>query len=482
MIVCPTCRHNNPETARACENCGRSLEGFIYRTCPACGALNPAQSAFCRRCLNELLPVGEEPTSKDLEDQARASGVAAEQAGTSAQEGSQALAADATEGSASDWLKESSQAPGAKSQPPLGQQATLLPVPVPGEPVGPYEGEGPLAGILEPLPRADVVGGPHETMPVEPQEPTEAEQFGAALFREIAEARTPLHEPIRLFPLRRPLRLPPGARAILYLLILAAAIVPFFSRGQSGLWVQPRPSVIAFARTMYDLPEGAVVLLSFDYTPTFAGEMDVLALALTRHLAQRSVNMVVMSTKPAGVGLAQQVLSSVQAENPGYRYGQEYVLLGYLPGEEIGLRTLDASLPTAFKTDYVEQRTLGDLPIMQGLSTVGDLDAVIILSDDSQTVRQWIEQVQSRNNVFMYAAVTSAVQPLLIPYQQSGQLDHLVGGLQETAEYELVSGVTPVALGLLDGYVALFVLVAAVAIVTNIVFLVRREWRKDEVS
>ena len=113
---------------------------------------------------------------------------------------------------------------------------------------------------------------------------------------------------------------------------------------------------------------------------------------------------------------------------------------------------------------------------------MGDLDAVIILSDDSQTVRQWIEQVQSRNNVFMYAAVTSAVQPLLIPYQQSGQLDNLVGGLQETAEYELVSGVTPVALGLLDGYVALFVLVVAVAIVTNIVFLVRREWRKDGVS
>ena len=43
--------------------------------------------------------------------------------------------------------------------------------------------------------------GPHEAAPVEPQEPTEAEQFGAALFREIAEARAPLHEPIRLFPL-----------------------------------------------------------------------------------------------------------------------------------------------------------------------------------------------------------------------------------------------------------------------------------------
>ena len=102
-----------------------------------------------------------------------------------------------------------------------------------------------------------------------------------------------------------------------------------------------------------------MVLVSFDYTPTFAGEMDVLALALTRHLAQRSVNMVVMSTKPAGVGLAQQVLSSDPGRESGLRYGQEYVLLGYLPGEEIGLRTLHASLPTAFKADYVRTAYLG---------------------------------------------------------------------------------------------------------------------------
>ena len=104
MIVCPTCRHNNPETARACENCGRSLEGFIYRTCPACGALNPAQSAFCRRCLNELLPVGEEPTSeKILRTKLWASWGRSGQRYSAQRQ--PRLAADATEGSASDRLE-----------------------------------------------------------------------------------------------------------------------------------------------------------------------------------------------------------------------------------------------------------------------------------------------------------------------------------------------------------------------------------------
>jgi len=460
MIVCPTCRHNNPETARACENCGRSLEGFIYRTCPACGALNPAQSAFCRRCLSELEPLGAEPGSADLQ--------------TSEPQ-------ESKDEQASEVLKESEETTHVEERPPSGRQASVLPAPLQGESAPPRE-EDALAGIIEPLPLAPTMTGPHETWPSQLQEPTEAEQFGAALFREVAEARAPLHEPIRLFPLRRSLRMPLGGRIILYALVLAAAAVPFFSRGQSSLWIQPRPSVIAFARTMYELPEDSVVLVSFDYTPTFAGEMDTLALALVRHLAQRSVGMVVMSTKPAGVGLALQVLTTVQAENPGYVYGQDYALLGYLPGEEIGLRTLNASLPAAFKVDYFEQRALSELPIMQGVNTLGDLDALIILSDDSQTVRQWIEQVQSRGSTFMYAAVTSAVQPLLIPYLQSGQLDNLVGGIQETAEYEVVSGVQPVALGLLDGYVALFAVVVVVALVTNIIFLIRREWRKDGVA
>jgi hypothetical protein len=471
MIVCPTCRHNNPETARACENCGRSLEGFIYRTCPACGALNPAQSAFCRRCLSELVGVGGEQAAKEPEGE-----ILAPEAPRA--EGVQPISADAQEAEPSQQPKESGPTLVTETGSPTGQEATLLPVTA-EEAAGPQEGEGGLAGIIEPLPLAEAVVGPHEIKTAEPQQPTEAEQFGAALFREVAEAKAPLHEPIRLFPLRRTMRLPLGGRVILYLLVLAAAAVPFFSRGQSSLWIQPRPSVIAFARTIYELPEGSTVMVSFDYTPTYAGEMDVLALTLLRHLTQRSVRVVAMSTKPAGLGLAQQVLSTIQAENPDYGYGQDYVLLGYLPGEEIGLRTLNASLPVAFKTDYVEQRALSDLPIMQGLNTLGDLDAVIILSDDSQTVRQWIEQVQSRGNVFMYAVVTAAVQPLLVPYQQSGQLDHLVGGIQEAAEYEVVSGVTPTALGLLDGYVALFGLMAAVAIIANIVFLARREWRKD---
>jgi len=469
MIVCPMCRHNNPETARACENCGGSLEGFIYRTCPSCGALNPAQSAFCRRCLSELGSAEQEqapgtaaPETEEQEDLSRE---------TLAPRDDVPSASPGSVGQVSQGL-----APAREIRAETGDEEPLLPVPVQEETTGQEEA---LAGIIEPLPLAEAVAGPHEVTPAEPQEPTEAEEVGVALFRQVAEARTPLHEPIRLFPAHRALRFPLSGRVVLSLLVLAAAVVPFFSRGQSSLWIQPRPSVIALARTVYELPEGAVILVSFDYTPTYADEMGILAQALLRHMAQRSVRVVALSTKPAGVGLAQEMLGMIQTENPDYKYGTDYVLLGYLPGEEIGLRTLNASLSTAFKNDYVEQRALSDLPIMQGLNTLGDVNAVLILSDDSQTVRQWVEQIQSRDSIFMYAAVTAAVQPLLIPYQQSGQLDHLMGGIQEAAEYEVVSGVAPTALGLLDGYVALFAVVAVVAVVTNIVFLVRREWNKD---
>ena len=41
-----------------------------------------------------------------------------------------------------------------------------------------------------------------------------------------------------------------------------------------------RPSVASVAETLENVPEDAAVLLSFDYGPAYAGEMDLLATEL----------------------------------------------------------------------------------------------------------------------------------------------------------------------------------------------------------
>jgi len=49
-MKCPKCRHENPEDARFCNECGHKLE----LACPECGKVNPVGSRFCNGCGQDL--------------------------------------------------------------------------------------------------------------------------------------------------------------------------------------------------------------------------------------------------------------------------------------------------------------------------------------------------------------------------------------------------------------------------------------------
>ena len=47
---CPRCRHENPQNAKYCVECGSKLE----RTCLQCGSINSAGNKFCGECGRDL--------------------------------------------------------------------------------------------------------------------------------------------------------------------------------------------------------------------------------------------------------------------------------------------------------------------------------------------------------------------------------------------------------------------------------------------
>lgn len=332
----------------------------------------------------------------------------------------------------------------------------------------------PLEGVAEALPVAPLIALPHRIAPIV-ERPREQDIQDADLFRQIATERPSLQggARVRVAEVRSAPALPWLARVALYLAVLAIALMPWFFGGMATPYVQPRESVAAFERAMETLPAESVVLLAFDYGPMYAGELDALALALMRQLSSRSVRTVALSTKPEGVGSAERIYAALASEAPAYRYGEQYAILGYLPGQEVGLRALNKSMETVFKVDHVQQRPLGEMAVTRGLSTLRDAPQIVILADDGQSVRRWIEQVGGRGDVTLYALVTASVEPLLIPYQRSAQLRSLVGGATGAAEYEAASGIRPDALRGVDGYALLFVLLVLVAVVTNVVSISR---------
>ena len=470
MIVCPACNHKNPEGSEVCEACGASLEHFLYRACPSCGALNPAQNTFCHRCLSALVPMAQEaaPVEEDV--------AASVPAPVDIAEDQQPPSVDRTEIEEVETLVKAREEAQGEAEADLGTGGTEE-----NEEAGPEEAREPLPDIIAPplagiddlLPLEDVVSLPHRAAIPVPMEPTEADEHDAELFQRIAGEPAPLHEPARTILPKTVSVLPKTGRILLYLLVLLAALIPSFTGDLFGPWVRARESVAAAAQLFGTLPDDAVVLISFDYDPAYAGEMDPLALAVVRHLAKRSVRMVAMSTKPAGLGLAEQVYRTVSEETSGLCYGKDYAILGYLPGQESGLRTLAKSLGAAFKTDYLQGRPLADLSVTHGLTTINGFTHVIVLSDDSQIVRTWIEQVQSRNDIKLHALVTSRIEPMLIPYRESGQLTSLIAGSYGSIEYPVASGVLSRQGNLTDAYAGLFLVLFLTAVVTNVFYIGR---------
>lgn len=521
MIVCPACGHRNPTRATLCEACGRSLEGFVYRACPSCGALNAAQHVFCHRCFTELTlaegenPIPEspfvrpftppaitlqetfvevvrqaqEPSSVEVTSQTPTAPPIQAEGFTEAKTEPQPMS---FEGALTEAIERSDQQaqlePAGLVQPtthppePTAERATTLteeeqPV-IPGEapPLSvdiesnPLEG---LDGLLSPAPAIEL---PHR--PPRPAAATAARDDEAELFQQVAVERAPLQERAQMVLLPKERALPKLGRTVLYILTLLAGLSPFFTWGQMSSFIQPREAVLALARTVEELPSGAKVLLSFDYSPTYAGELDPLASAVVYHLARRSAQMIVMSTKPEGIGLAEAIYHTLSNELPEYRYGEDYAFLGYLPGQEVGLRSLNISLSDAFKVDYLQGRPLGELDVTSGLASLRDFDQIIVLADDSAIIQRWIEQVQSQSGIAFHALVTSAVEPLLVPYRQSGQLLSLIPGASGAMEYEIASAAEPRALLWSDAYAAFVALLLMVAIVTNALYASQRRRSK----
>jgi hypothetical protein len=70
-MTCGHCGGSNPDSARFCQTCGKSLAPEP-RACPACGTVNTESAAFCSACGSRLdskaSPPAAQPTAPPLPD------------------------------------------------------------------------------------------------------------------------------------------------------------------------------------------------------------------------------------------------------------------------------------------------------------------------------------------------------------------------------------------------------------------------------
>lgn len=227
-------------------------------------------------------------------------------------------------------------------------------------------------------------------------------------------------------------------RRYLYWVMFIALAIPFIQ--PIGLPI----SVTETTRALYDKIETMgpddIALYSIAGGVSAWGEIQPAMIAVMRHLVARRVKVVIV-----GYFLDQDIsVQMVQVNTPGlknYKYGTDWVYLGYIAGAETAVAQLASDIHAVFKIDKGTvvgepvDRALTDLPLMQKVRKAEDIDLVITIDTGSYIlyyVRHW--NVAKGVQV---AEVGIAMQADMIVYYPVNLVAVLIG-VRGGAEYELL--------------------------------------------
>jgi len=155
--------------------------------------------------------------------------------------------------------------------------------------------------------------------------------------------------------------------------------------------------------------------------------------------------LALVSTQVTGPVLGADLLRSTAAELPAgsFNFDEQSANLGYLPGGIASLREF-ANHPRR----AVRWPGMWDRPAVQQVNALTDFSAIIVLTDQVEGGRAWMEQVQPLFGESPFLLVSSAqAAPVLQAYVNEGQADGLVAGFTGGMAFAGLSGQTPVGLG-----------------------------------
>ena len=185
------------------------------------------------------------------------------------------------------------------------------------------------------------------------------------------------------------------------------------------------------------LYDGQPVLIAFDYQPASAGELHAAAAGVVDHLMKQGTYLSFISTQPTGPALADYFLATTQ-EKHDYIHTQHYINLGYLPGESAGLLSFVIAPKKIIPLAFDGSNAWGSPPLLK-VDSINDFAMVLVITDDPDTAKIWIEQVGTiLEDTPLNMVVSAQVEPLIQPYFRSSPqlLKGYVSGIIDSMNYE----------------------------------------------
>ena len=265
-------------------------------------------------------------------------------------------------------------------------------------------------------------------------------------------------------------------RRFIFILIGLVILIPLLY--PVGLPVR----VSAEVQRVYDyierLPEGARVVISLDYDPASKPELQPMTVAILRHAFRRKLRLIGLTLWPTGTSMAESELTRIGQEF-GKVYGQDYVFLGYAPGEANAILSMGQDLYAAFPTDYYGTPT-PTIPVLGEIRSLQDVAYVFSLSAGFPGLDTWYVYGKEKYGFELGGGSVAVSVPKFYPLLNTGQIQGLLGGLRGAAEYETLLDMPGKARAGMDAQSATHFLIIGLIVVCNgLYFLSSRAGRRS---
>lgn len=268
-------------------------------------------------------------------------------------------------------------------------------------------------------------------------------------------------------------------RRVVFLFVGIAIALPLFMSITQTIRVSPEVEQLYDAVT--GLPPGSKVLVSFDYDPPSAPELQPMAESFFHYCLTHDLKLIIMGLWPQGPQQANLALErileyeDVRAKNP--KYGTDYVNLGFQVGNEFVIQRMGSSFKTMFATDY-SGNAYDDLPLVRNVKNFSNIDYSFNLSAGYPGTQEWVQVAVDRYGLRLGAGNTAVQAPYMYTFLQAGQLIGLIGGLNGAAEFEYLVGKVGKGTKFMLSQSAAHVVVVAFIIIGNTAYLAGRARRK----
>jgi hypothetical protein len=236
--------------------------------------------------------------------------------------------------------------------------------------------------------------------------------------------------------------------------------------------VQISPSVRAWYGFVNTLgPTSKPVLVSVDYTTGTRPEAEPALTVVTKDLIKHGVDLVFVGFgTPDATSLMQAVLNNVGIQKT-YKYGVNYVAVGYIPGGEIAIATLGAKFQDVAKADAYGTPT-ASLQLTSETKDAADFSAVFDF-DTTYTFVFWVRNWVVPYKVMLFQWEDASDVPSLTGYIRVGQIAGWMGGIPGAAQYEVLSGFVGDALKSTDVLSVTHITLILLIVAGNILYFTR---------